>query len=119
MKNLFLFILTLVLCLGVMPIAYGDSIETTGEWGNKKYRMIVSSPPMLFQEGSTLSIHFEDSIQDLGVCVIDSAGNIVYENVISGSKNEVFDIILKEEGVDSYRIVLKHSIGWLVGEFRL
>lgn len=119
MKSLFLILLAFVFSWGTIPMAYGDNIPINGEWGGRKYRLVVLPPPTLFLEGNVLSIHFEDSIQDLTVRIVDSTGRTVYENVVSGSKNEILDIILKEEGADSYQVVLEHNMGWLAGEFKL
>lgn len=119
MKKLFIILLVFVFNWGTIPVAYGDNIPTNGKWGKREYRSVVFSPPILFLEGNVLSIYFENSIRDLTVRLIDSKGRTVYENVVSGGKDEILDIVLEEEGAGSYQVVLEHSVGRLVGEFKL
>ncbi len=50
---------------------------------------------------------------------MDHAGNIMYENILSGETGDIINIPLDGIETDTYQAVLIHKLGWLVGEFEI
>ncbi|WP_287619287.1 DUF3244 domain-containing protein [Parabacteroides sp.] len=111
--------LLILLLLGLFSplLVYGDNVPTKGEWYEDRYRSIVPAPPVLFIEGNVLNVHFTDALDDLTIRIMDHAGNIMYENVLSGEAGNVVDILLDGMEAGTYQVILTHELGWLVGEF--
>lgn len=114
---------TKLLILGMLGLflsiqfSYGDNIPSQGKWGDDYWRSIVPLPPTLLINGNVLCVQFMDVLDDLTVCVINNSGILIYEHVISGEKNEVFDISLERLKRGTYQVTLVHSLGWLQGDF--
>lgn len=113
-------LLTLCILLGSffsVTFAYGDDIPTHGKWGDEYYRSITALPPTLSIENNVLSVEFMDALDDLTIRITDEAGNIMYENVLSGETGEITHISLVGMGSGTCQVILINKHGWLIGEF--
>jgi hypothetical protein len=102
----------------ILPVS-GDTVPTEGTWSGKGVRSLAStpSPPVVSIEGYNLSIYFSDEISGLLVTVTDQNGSIVYQETISGSSNDTYNVPL---GVSPgmYQLTLAHfQYGLLSGMF--
>lgn len=104
--------------LFVQPL-FGDNIPTEGEWRDERYRTIVPEPPVASIEGNVLSLAFEDGLLDLTVCILDSNGVKVHEEVVSSEAGATYSISLAGKKSGQYQIVLLHELGHLAGDFTL
>ena len=102
-----------------ITFAYGDDIPAHGKWDDERYRSIHVLPPTLSIEGNILSVHFTEALNDLTISIMDHAGNIMYENILSGETGDIINIPLDGIETDTYQAVLIHKLGWLVGEFEI
>ena len=50
---------------------------------------------------------------------MDHAGNIMYENVLSGGTGDIINIPLDGIETNTDLVVLTHKLGWLVGKFEI
>ncbi len=65
------------------------------------------------------SRHTGNGMNDLTIRIMDHAGNIMYENILSGETGDIINIPLDGIETDTYQAVLIHKLGWLVGEFEI
>ena len=100
-----------------ITFAYGDDIPAHGKWDDERYRSIHVLPPTLSIEGNILSVHFTEALNDLTIRIMDHAGNIIYENILSGAMGDIIDIAVNGMRTGTYQVILTHKLGWLVGEF--
>ena len=117
-RFLFIFLLLFRSFLSI-TFAYGDDIPAHGKWDDERYRSIHVLPPTLSIEGNILSVHFTEALNDLTIRIMDHAGNIMYENILSGETGDIINIPLDGIETDTYQAVLIHKLGWLVGEFEI
>lgn len=104
--------------LFVQPL-FGDNIPTEGTWDDEYYRSIVPKPPVASIEGKVLSLTFRSGLSDLRVCVLNSNGVKVYEEVVSSEAGATYSISLAGKKSGQYQIVLLHELGHLAGDFTL
>lgn len=103
----------------VQPI-FGDNIPNEGKWDDERYRSIDKpQPPQGSIEGDILSLVFEDALTDLTVCVLDSNGVKVYEDVVSSEAGGTYSFSLAGEARGQYQLVMLHRLGHLTGNFTL
>lgn len=103
----------------VQPL-FGDNIPTEGEWSDERYRSIdAPQPPTASIEGNILSLAFGDALSSLTVCVLNSNGEKVYEEVVSSGAGTTYSISLVGEASGQYQIVMLHKLGHLTGDFTL
>lgn len=103
----------------VQPL-FGDSIPTEGTWRDEDYRSIdAPQPPTASIEGNILSLAFGDALSSLTVCVLNSNGEKVYEEVVSSGAGTTYSISLDGEASGQYQIVMLHKLGHLTGDFTL
>ena len=91
-----------------ITFAYGDDIPAHGKWDDERYRSIHVLPPTLSIEGNILSVHFTEALNDLTIRIMDHAGNIMYENILSGETGDIINIPLDGIETDTYQAVLIH-----------
>ena len=98
----------------------GDNIPIKGHWRDEDYRSIeLQRPPAASIEGTILSLDFEDALSDLTVCVLNSNGVKVYEDVVSSEAGGNYSVSLAGEVKGQYQVVLLHKLGHLTGDFTL
>lgn len=121
MKNVskFSFFAIFIALLFVQPL-FGDTIPTEGTWDDEYYRSIdAPQPPTASIEGNILSLTFGDALSNLTVCVLNSDGVKVYEEVVSSEAGATYSISLLGIAGGQYQIVMLHQLGHLAGDFIL
>lgn len=97
-----------------------DEFLDKGHWGDEDIRSFVPAPPKAYvEEGESISLNFITPISDLKVTVTDSAGTIVYEEVVSVSAPQSYLINLSSLGNGDYTLTVSHQHGVLYGSFTL
>ena len=93
-----------------VTFAYGDDIPTQGRWDDERYRSITALPPTLFIEGNVLNVEFTEALNDLTIRIMDHAGNIMYENILSRETGDIINIPLDGIETGAYQVVLTHKL---------
>ena len=102
-----------------ITFAYGDDIPALGKWDDERYRSIHVLQQTLSIEGNILSVLITDAYNEQKIRIMDHAGNIMYENILSGETGDIINIPLDGIETNTDLVVLTHKLGWLVGKFEI
>lgn len=117
--NRFVF-LAIVAVLFFAQSLFAHRILTEGKWRDEDYRSItMERPPLASIEGRVLTLDFVTELSDLTVCVLNSDGVKVYEEVVSSEAGGVYSFSLAGETSGQYQIVMLHGLGYVKGDFTL
>lgn len=98
--------------------SFADDLVFTGAWDDGIQRIAIPQAPKASVDGDIVSIHFVDALSDLTVKISDYDGNLIYEDVISGSNGESYTIpCFLESG--EYILSVSHHFGFLSGSFEV
>lgn len=116
MKQLFMAFVLVMCSAFCSQNIFSYNIPEKGSWGDEDIRSIIPAPPTASIEGKVLTINMTDPLCNLTVQVKDQTGKVVYENCISSTTPQSYNVTLNVENGE-YTLNFIHHYGYLSGSF--
>ena len=118
MKNAVLVLTAFLFLFPYELMAENKVISIEDKWDIENDRSI-SFVPQLSIDGQNIYIYSEKELNDLGVIIKDSLGNVIYYNVTTVSEYTTYPILIDNWNKGEYTIQLKKESSYMQGIIRI